>query len=82
MCQMYENKKSTPKTTNNGDFINGVTVAVMQKQCAYLEKVDNLRQVNSLCDECFVKQDRMCKVTDYMLKKLENEKIVLSPEKN
>ena len=84
-----KNKKSTQKTNDNiklksdshdADFIKGV-VAVMQKQCAYLEKVDNLREANSLCDDCFVKQDRICKVTDYMLKKHKNEIFLISLEK-
>ena len=84
-----ENKKSTQKTNDNiklksdshdADFIKGV-VAVMLKQCAYLEKVDNLCEANALCDDCFVKQDRICKVMDYMLKKHKNEKIIISLEK-
>ena len=59
------------------DLIERV-VDVMQKKCMYLEEVDYLREVNSLCDDCYVIQDRICKGKDYMCVKNQASNVISS----
>ena len=59
----------------NADFMK-IVVEVMQKKCKYLKAVDDLREDNLLCDDCFVRQDRICKG-----KKNQSEKVILNLRK-